>query len=407
MMDYDGAAEQLKLHGIYRAGELVSRFKEGGLTPEEGAELEKWLAQDERHRVWFDRLLKSAHLIEEQEDFKTFTAIRPEELLRVMAEAGIEHPSRVYTRKRIGLAASVLVIILGLGSFYIYRLRETKPVTPVVAAVKNDIAPGGNKATLTLGDGRVISLDNAGNGFLATQGKGKIVKVADGELSYSNEQGKPKDIIYNTLTTPVAGKFQIVLSDGTKVWLNSSSSLVYPSVFEGKERTVTLNGEGYFEVAANKSMPFIVKVGESNSIKVLGTHFDVMAYSDEPVMRTTLLEGSVSVQSGGASGLLKPGEKAEVPSRGIVTITRSEDVSEAVAWKEGLFQFNHADLQTILRQISRWYGVTVVYKDVVHTEALKGMAPRNVNLSKLLEGISGMTGVHFTLNGNQLIVSNE
>ena len=406
MMDYDDAAEQLNLHGIYRAGELVSRFKERGLTPEEEGELEKWLAEDEKHRKWFD-MLKSNNLIKEQEDFKTFTATRAEELTRVMAEAGIQQPSRIYARTRFAVAASVLVVLLGLGSLYIYRFRETKPVSPAVAAVKNDVAPGGNKATLTLGDGKVISLDNTGNGLLATQGKSKVVKVDDGELTYSNEQGKSKDIVYNTLTTPVAGKFQIVLSDGTKVWLNSSSSLVYPSVFEGKERTVTLNGEGYFEVATNKSMPFIVKIADGNAIKVLGTHFDVMAYSDEPAMKATLLEGSIAVQSGTASGLLKPGEEAEILTQGVVKITPAEDVTEAIAWKNGLFQFDHSSIQSILRQISRWYGVTVVYKDAVHTEPLKGMAPRNVNLSKLLEGISGMTGIHFTLNGSQLIVSNE
>ncbi len=407
MIDYDGAAGQLNLHGIFRAAELVSRYKDGSLSSEEVAELDRWLAEDERHRKWFDDLLNPGNLVEQEEALKAFKDTGGVELSRTLTDAGIVHSSKVRTRAAWTVAASVSIILLGLASLYVYRLRTTNTVSQVTAAaaVKNDLPPGGNKATLTLGDGSVISLDSTGNGLLATQGKMKVVKVGDGEVSYSGESGK--DIVFNTLTTPVAGKFQIVLSDGTKVWLNSSSSLVYPSSFEGGERTVTLSGEGYFEVAKNKAMPFIVKLADGNSVKVLGTHFDVMAYKDEPSLKTTLLEGSVSVQSGQASSLLKPGECAEIPTPGTVRIVKGVDVDEAIAWKQGLFQFQNADLSVILRQVSRWYGVTVVYKNQIHTEPLKGMAPRNVNLSKLLEGLSGMTGVHFTLNENQLIVSNE
>ena len=405
MMDYDGAAGQINFHGIFRAAELVARYKDGSLSSEEIAELDRWLAEDERHRKWFDHLMNQGNLVDQEEALKEFKDINGAELSRTLADAGIVHPSKVRTRAGWAIAASVSIILLGLASLYVYRLRTTNTVSQITAAVKNDLPPGGNKATLTLGDGSVISLDSTGNGLLATQGKMKVVKVGEGEVTYSGESGK--GIIFNTLTTPVAGKFQIVLSDGTKVWLNSSSSLVYPSSFEGGERTVTLSGEGYFEVAKNKAMPFIVKLADGNSVKVLGTHFDVMAYKDEPAVKTTLLEGSVSVQSGQSSSLLKPGECAEIPTPGTVRIVKGVDVDEAIAWKQGLFQFQNADLSVILRQVSRWYGVTVVYKNQIHTEPLKGMAPRNVNLSKLLEGLSGMTGVHFTLNENQLIVSNE
>jgi ferric-dicitrate binding protein FerR (iron transport regulator) len=212
-------------------------------------------------------------------------------------------------------------------------------------------------------------------------------------------------IVYNTITTPVSGEFQVVLADGTKVWLNSSSSLRYPSAFTGSERDVTLTGEAYFEVAQNKFAPFIVKTTHGGSVKVLGTHFDIMDYSNEPAMKTTLLEGLVAVENGSVSKQLKPGEQAILPPQGTLKIIQGADIEEAVAWKNGLFQFDHADLQTILRQVSRWYGVEVVYQGDVQTEPLKGMAPRNVNLSKLLEGISEMTGVRFKMDGNRLIVS--
>jgi len=406
MINQEEALDGDQLDEIFRIAKLVGKYQQGVLSRKESGQLQQWLDKSPANLEKFNALVKGGHFAEHLQSLKELGAASDGEYERVAEMVGIDvGEQRKRSRKGRSTAVGILVVFIGVGlAAYIYRGGFTNHPDTSIAAMK-DIPPGGNKATLTLGNGQVITLSDARNGLVTQQGNAKVLKVDGGEISYTSAKSKGQDIVYNTITTPITGEFKVVLSDGTQVFLNSSSSLKYPSVFAGATREVTLTGEAYFEVARNKSVPFIVKTANATSVKVLGTHFDIMAYSDEPDIKTTLLEGSVLVAYGDNSGLLNPGDQASVSQSGSVKVMQGVDVDEAVAWKNGLFQFDHADLQSILRQVSRWYGVEVVYKGNIPTESIKGEAPRNVNLSKLLQGLTEMTGVQFQMDGNKLMVS--
>jgi len=275
---------------------------------------------------------------------------------------------------------------------------ETTPAVPVksqpsviatntapakVTHLKNDAAPGGDKAILTLSDGSTFVLNSTGNGTIALQGATNIVKVDNGKLAYNTLKEKPGEVTYNTLTTPAAGQFQVALPDGSKVWLSNASSLRYPVAFTGKGREVELKGEAYFEIAHNAAMPFTVKVGEKMLVNVLGTSFNIAAYGDESQVKTTLLTGAVRVSEGSANALLKPGEQVQVNSEGAFSTPKEVDADRVIAWKNGLFHFEKADVRTVMRMLARWYDVEVYYEDChrilqgnqVHISTLKGGKP--------------------------------
>jgi ferric-dicitrate binding protein FerR (iron transport regulator) len=318
-------------------------------------------------------------------------------------------------------AAAVIVLALGLGGYwFINRLWGNKAVKngQSVPMGKQDVQPGGNKAILTLSDGNTIVLDNAQNGLLAQQGNAKIIKQNDGALRYNREGGatsKPftidhSPLTYNMLATPRGGQYQLILPDGSKVWLNAASSIRYPTAFAGNSREVELDGEGYFEVAKDASKPFHVKT-RAQDVEVLGTHFNVNAYSDEEAIKTTLLEGKVKVSSmvNGEWSMLKPGQQAMVsPSTGggrgeVLTIDDNIDLDQAVAWKNGLTAFKSADIKSIMRQVARWYNVEVVYEGNIPPRKFTGGIARSARLSELLHLLE-VSKVHFRLDGNRLIV---
>jgi ferric-dicitrate binding protein FerR (iron transport regulator) len=270
-----------------------------------------------------------------------------------------------------------------------------------------DIMPGGNKAILTLGDNTTINLDDAKNGVVGQQGNTQVVKSKEGRLDYYTVGAKASAITYNLLTTPRGGQYQLALPDGSKVWLNAASSLRYPTAFAGKERVVELHGEAYFEIAPNPSMPFKVAVsqqaGEAPAeIEVLGTHFNVKAYADEPAVHTTLLEGSVRVRKGRNIVPLQPGQQASWNSARDVRVVPA-DVEEAVAWKNGLFKFNEATIEDVMRQLSRWYDVEVVYTNGIPGDLFRGEIYRNVNVSKVLKVLEA-SGVQFKVEGKKILV---
>ncbi|MFA6944442.1 MAG: FecR family protein [Pedobacter sp.] len=284
--------------------------------------------------------------------------------------------------------------------------EKQKTQMPVV----NDIEAGDDKAILTLGDGTKIILDDAQNGILANQGGNSILKAAEGELIYSftnegNNQpadGNPDHIIYNTIETPKGGKFQVKLPDGSKVWLNAASSLRFPTAFSGTKRKVELKGEAYFEVAPDASKIFEVNT-RNQVVQVLGTHFNINAYSDEPTVNTTLLEGSVRVSDlrTNISQMLKPGEQAKLSES--IEVVNMKNTSEAVAWKEGYFQFDEADIETVMRQIERWYDVSIVYEGEIRNYRFGGEIERSLSLLQVLK-ILEKTKVHFRLEGREVIV---
>lgn len=336
---------------------------------------------------------------------------------RLLTTIDREQESTVAKPRRKWQMTAAAAIILALGVTYFIvtskspkqELVKTQPTKP---QLKNDIAPGGNKAILTLADGSAIVLDSAANGTIGQQGNIEVRKLNNGLLAYKingKQVTENDEAFYNTISTPRGGQYQVTLADGTMVWLNAASSIRFPVAFNGKERKVEITGEAYFEVAKNKVMPFKVKTSLSE-VQVLGTHFNVNAYDDEAAVKTTLLEGSVKISAANQiSKYLKPGQQALINNHsmglgGRIAVLDNADIEEAMAWKNGRFQFKSADLKSILRQISRWYDVDIVYKGNVNLH-FTGQLPRNNNASKVFEKLALTGEVHFKLDGKTIIVS--
>lgn len=320
-------------------------------------------------------------------------------------------PAPIRTISRRWMAAAAVLILLGGSALYIFT--RPSPITPVAkTSLKSTqpIHPGSNRAILTLASGQQIVLDDAHNGVVGQQGKTQVIKLDSGRLAYNsgggengsegNESGAP---LYNTITTPRGGQYQITLPDETKVWLNAESSLRFPTAFTATERVVELTGEAYFEVAPNKSKPFLVKTGQSNT-RVLGTSFNIMAYSDEGPVKTTLLEGAVKIDEGGHSVVLQPGEQGIFNSELITT--KTVNIRAVVAWKDGYYFFDRTPVQSVMRQIARWYNVDIVYKGAVPKDEIVGRIPRTAYVSEVLH-IMELIGIHFKIEGRTIIVTPE
>lgn len=277
-----------------------------------------------------------------------------------------------------------------------------------VSQYAQDLPPGGNKATLTLANGQEINLSDAANGDLVKQQGISITKAADGQLVYhvsdkdNAHTGQPE---YNTITTPKGGQYQIVLPDGSKVWLNAASYLKFPSTFARLvNRKVELSGEAYFEVAKDKAHPFIVE-SNKQTVEVLGTHFNISSYPDEQLIKTTLLEGSVSVNKSGTkeSALLKPGEQLQLSSNNMEIV--AVDVQSEVAWKNGYFKFKDDRIEDIMQQLSRWYNIEVKYEGATTEELYSGRISRFKNISQVLNMIEDAQSVHFKIEGRRITVT--
>lgn len=307
-------------------------------------------------------------------------------------------------RKNIRYAAAAIIIcMLSVSVYFLFKPQPARQIskTENIKSPANDVTPGGNKAILTLANGTSIILDSAANGTLTTQGNSKILKL-NGMLSYNTLKNKSSEVLYNTISTPRGGQYELMLSDGSKVWLNAASSLRFPASFVGKERKVELLGEAYFEVAKNAAMPFKVKV-HGMEVEVLGTHFNINSYDNESMIRTTLLEGSVKINKNNSSSLLKPGQQAQMNKAGEIKIINNVDVEEAIAWKEGKFQFDKADIHDIMRQLARWYDVDVEYKGTVSSH-FGGTISRDVNLSQVLNMLHLTGEVNFQIQDKKVVV---
>lgn len=385
--------------------ELLDKYLTGQLTEQERDRFYE-LLNDPEHTKQLAAIIDQElyeHQYESEPDNTLLAAIQQNLQSGIQAER--EKRAKVIRLTRQLAVASVLFI--GFCGVVWWWLTAKKPTQNEIAQVKpvndkNAITPGGNKAILKLGDGREIILDSAGEGTLTKQGQSNVIKSGDGQLQYQAAGNTSSETVFNTIATPRGGQYQLVLADGTKVWLNASSSLQYPTAFTGKERSVELTGEGYFEVAKNASMPFHVQVNNME-VEVLGTHFNINAYDDEDAIKTTLLEGSVKVRSEN-SVVLKPGEQAALSApHSPLTIHHSPNIEEVMAWKNGLFQFKAADIETVLRQAARWYDVEFVYKGNI-PERFSGQISRSANAEQLLK-ILELTGkVKFEINGKTIIV---
>ncbi|MVN92993.1 FecR family protein [Mucilaginibacter aquatilis] len=302
------------------------------------------------------------------------------------------------------VAATILVLLV-TGIYLWSNISGPKENNASYALRNNDVKPGKDKAVLKLANGKEVVLSNQSSGTLVNQGGITVSKEKNGSLNYIiSSAGKANATSgYNTLTTPRGAEYHITLEDGTKVWLNSASTLKFPVAFTNKERRVQIAGEAYFEVAKNKHKPFKV-VFNDQEIEVIGTHFNVNAYDDEPDAKTTLLEGSVKVTRNGKKQVLTPGEQA-VSTRNQRGFTVNKvDVQEAVAWKNGFFQFRNASLVSIMRQASRWYDVDVVYEKGFSPDEYGGRVTKYKNISELLNNLELTGTVHFRLDGRRIIV---
>ncbi|MBO9592790.1 MAG: FecR domain-containing protein [Niabella sp.] len=309
---------------------------------------------------------------------------------------------------RIAAAAVVVAACLTGTIRWMQASRKQAPEMVSVPVLHPDIAPGTNMATLVLVDGRRILLSEAGNGQLADQKGTVITKTTDSTIVYRLDVSAPEvhpvaagGALYNTLITARAQQYGITLPDGSKVWLNAATSLKFPVNFSGlKERRVELEGEAYFEVAKDAHKPFIVHSGRQD-IKVLGTHFNVSSYTDEPEARTTLLEGSVKING---RQTLKPGEQAKVDRRGVVAISKV-NADASVAWKNGYFEFNDENVYEIMTKVARWYDVQVIYEGDMPLDKMKGAMSRFQNVSGVL-GIMEATGLFsFRIDGKKIYVT--
>ncbi|ASZ09888.1 FecR domain-containing protein [Chitinophaga pendula] len=299
---------------------------------------------------------------------------------------------------RVAAAAAVLIGI-GTGIYYLWRPAGSPGKQLVTAAAVADQAPGGNRALLTLADGSTIVLDSARDGLLAQQGATQVIKLKNGQLSYKGAASNT--LTYNTISTPRGGQYQIALADGTVVWLNAASSLRFPSHFGGSSREVELTGEGYFEVAPMANQPFRVKAGNT-TVDVLGTHFNINAYTDEQTQTTTLVEGAVRCRQGNSDVVLKPGQQAQVNNEAL-RLVKMADLEQVLAWKNGYFQFDGTPLPQLIRQIARWYDLEVQYEGQPPAREFSGKISRTAYLSGVMKALQ-LSDVHCRLEGKRLII---
>jgi len=384
---------------------LIEKYLQGTASPEEVAELNNWYRSFDDSEAEIP-LASAADL----------AGLEARLQQRILQTTG-HHTTSNRKRSRPWVAAAAAVLLMGLmgTAYYLFFAQQQPVVSPAVAVQPKpapvQIVPGGNKAILTLADGSTIVLDSASNGVLSQQGNIAVEKLDNGLLAY-HINGKiiteNDEAFYNTISTPKGGQYQVTLSDGTKVWLNAASSIRFPVVFTGAMREVTITGETYFEVTKNEHQPFIVQAGNSR-VEVLGTHFNINAYDDEASVKTTLLEGKVKVSVAGqtaeqASRYLSPGQQSNVGKNGQLRIVDNADTEEAVAWKNGRFQFKSADLKTILRQMARWYKVEVEYRGNVDLH-FTGQLTRNEEVERVFQLLELTGEVHFRTEGRKIIVT--
>lgn len=362
--------------------DLLDRYKGGNCTEEERAFVESW------------------YLSWETSSFD----LSDQEFLADLAQIKKELPGKGRSRAFYYQAVAAVVGLIILGStlyFFSYRNRSDHQVA---AMNSGKIIPGSNKATLTLADGSTVLLDTDALPDGIDQFGVRISKSADGKLVYKGGKNAAASNVYNTITTPKGGQYEVTLPDGTKVWLNAASRLRFPVAFAVNERNVELNGEAYFEVAKDRKKPFKVK-SEHQEITVLGTHFNVNAYSDEVFTKTTLLEGSVRVNKGSSGALLTPGQQAiSDAASAVITVRKNVDLQESIAWKNGLFVFDKQDIFSIMNKISRWYDIEIEYRGDLKGKKYSGNISKFEDVTEVLKTMQLTGTIQFKVEGRRIIV---
>jgi ferric-dicitrate binding protein FerR (iron transport regulator) len=338
--------------------------------------------------------------------FEEKQAVKEELRASIMEKTRLQTPviKGGFNWRRWAAAAAVFILTASLSLYFFQHKINASQTATIVSQkerFKNDVPPGRVGAILTLGNGKTILLDSAGNGNIASQGAMSVVKRNDIIAYEGSAHGS--EVVYNTMSTPKRRQFSLVLSDGTKVWLNAASSITYPTVFTGKDRKVSVSGEVYFEVSHRDDSPFIVEKGNV-AIKVLGTHFNVNTYQDEHDIKITLLEGSVSVSNKSVLALIKPGQQARVSDDDKIKVLKDINIDDVMAWKNGLFHFEGIRIESLMQQLTRWYDIEVVYSKRTD-ELFYAEIPRNTNLSDVLKALELTGKVKFAIEGNKVIVN--
>ncbi|MGN6399395.1 MAG: FecR family protein [Flavisolibacter sp.] len=385
-----------QIKGADRVGYLISGYIQNTLTERERDELDEWVTASEENMQLFAELTDEKNIEKGLRERGLYNAEEAVQRLKTRISTGKE--KKLAKKVRLfayGIAASLLIIA---GVLFLTPVFLKKKTTATIAAQAPDLLPGTDKATLTLSNGKTIVLNSA-TGNILHEDDLNVINL-DGKISY---EGKTNEIAYHTLTTPRGGQYKLLLPDGTAVWLNAATSLKYPTAFTGNERVVELNGEGYFEVAKDKTKPFRVKLKNNAVVEVLGTHFNIMAYDDEPYIKTTLVEGAVKMQQQASSAVLAPGQQAGLDANGKITVRKNIDTDNVIAWKNGLFEFKDEPIEPIMRQVARWYNVSVRYEGKV-TDHFNASIERSVPVSKLFKLLEMTDRVHFTIKDKTIIV---
>lgn len=370
-----------------RIEDLLDRYNNGNVTEEEKALVESW----------YNRFTPPGP----ERDVEHMKQDQKESLRRLLAD--IDNRGHRRIGPRYTAAAAILVLFTAFGIYHAITDKKNRLPEYAVKPAAKEIAPGTNKAILTLANGRTIDISDTKNGQIATQAGVTIDKTGDGQVKYeTNVAAAASTEAINTISVPRGGKYQLVLADGTKVWLNAASSLKFPAAFSGGERVVELTGEAYFEVAHNAKQPFKVKTA-GQVVQDLGTRFNVNSYTDEDGVATTLVEGSVKIYDAKGQTLIRPGQQYLLKTNGSAEIKNDVDIDEITAWKSDMFQFDNANIKTIMRQVARWYDIDVEFKGPVPNYTYHGKISRNSNASQVLK-ILALSGINFTIEGRTIIV---
>lgn len=373
--------------------DLAYKWKNNTITPEEKKKLDEWYQQYPSKKLIWTK--------DSDEE-----ALKKRLLQNILSKKG--GYAGQFRKKPASIAvykyAAAALVVVAFGIWFLIGNQDVDNQNTVVAHSVIDIEPGRQTATLVLGNGEEMQLDTISNGVISTHDKVAITKTG-AAIDYHEKQfgeDKKEQICYNTIYTNRGNQFQIILADGTKVWLNSESSIRYPTQFNGNTREVELTGEAYFEVVKNKQQPFYVNV-KGIEVEVLGTHFNVNAYADEPFIKTTLVEGSVKVNREDYSVLISPGEQAMAANSETGIKVLKVDVQQVLAWQQGFFEFTNISLPEITRQIGRWYNVDIKLEDGKYNERFGGRISKNLNLEKVLE-LLRTSGIEFEMKEDRVLV---
>ncbi|NLR81184.1 FecR family protein [Chitinophaga eiseniae] len=373
--------------------EDISQLRQLLMNPENAAQVDAWLMQQ--------FMAIHSETIAEDTDINVLFSELQSRLSVVPPRA---NPIKSLIIRLPGWIRAAACVLLIMGLSLLWRNWSRTSNRHQMAKTQQEVLPASEGAILTLGDGSTIALDQLRDSIIK-DGNGNVLHAGNGGLVYNESTAQSSAITFNTLTTPRGRLYHLVLEDGSAVWLNTASSLRYPSRFGNASREVELQGEAYFEIAPDASRPFKVSVNKHTLVQVLGTRFNIKAYGEEEAIRATLLEGAVNVMSGQHQQRLAPGQQAQIPaSGGFINFIPNADIDQAMAWRNGVFRFEQTNMRAVMQELSRWYNVNIVYeKGAPLHKTFSGELQRDLNLSQVLKGLSTM-GVHYRIDNTTVVI---